>query len=140
MKILAVFLNLQTNKISEPINLKPQRSACVRYVAWLGLTSCTPWVLEWSQATLKMTFCDKTAEIGGSFWSHGNTKTRTDRWKDRHDGSNIYLDLIFAWSCSVITYLFSPVDHSLIVTYHNFQGPGASLSTSFWLLLSDTIL
>ena len=36
-----------------------------------------------------MTFCDPTAKIGVSFWTH----RQNDRWADRREGWNSYLDV-----------------------------------------------
>ena len=42
---------------------------------------------------LFVTFCDTTAEIGASFWTHGRTDARTDGGRtDRCGSQNSYLD------------------------------------------------
>ena len=40
-------------------------------------------LLTHTKQLLIVTFCDKTAGIGGSFQTHGNTERQTDRRLDR---------------------------------------------------------
>ena len=49
-------------------------------------------LLTHTKKLLLVKFCDRTAETGVTFRTHGRNHGRTHGWTDRHDGWNSYLD------------------------------------------------